>query len=145
MNSDTPRTDALISAFPKGHASSNWNDLCSFARTLERENQQLREANNALTMSVQQWQDIAGQLREEFARAYTKDGLGLVEENMKLRDGLNLCAEALGQTFSGLSLHEYLFTQFPATQGHIPLRDFCIKQDKALSHPTVQAALKEKE
>lgn len=135
--SDTPRTDSIeeaylcemIDAFYPHQQSEVHKKYFDEVRSIERENQQLRDANETLNMSVQQWQDISD----------------------KLRDDLNQCAET-SKSISAYACHTsdcYSQKTSPTTYSD-PRASTCdcglmrnmIDYHKAVARLSVQADLK---
>lgn len=108
--SKTPRTDAVA-----GHTEdAGWFVSQDFARTLELE---LAEANRKL---------------EECSTCHMDKGD--VEQLIDAKDRkLEVAKAALNQKIQGKTLRQYMFQQFPATDGHIPFMEFCGRQEQALT------------
>lgn len=113
-----------------------------FARGLE-----LELLSNAKQLSI--LQRANEELKYEFAMSYTGDGLGLVEENLKLRierDSLTAvlkeCAEAVKRGSEIGRAFRYSMDRAVPFPSLDKLNEIISMQEKALSNPQVQKLLK---
>lgn len=136
MNSDTPRTNALLEQNSCGrkeddYYGDDWStqdilDIVALARTLELENQQLRA-------DLDRWKETCHQLGH--------DGLSVnsfhkaLSENIQLRDDLKKCAGDL------LKAQHEAKCEYQNKYGR---ECFVTRFDKTLSLPSILAALKGK-
>lgn len=120
--SDTPRTDTVYNKYELHCTSEEVTELNNLARTLERENQQLRASNDQMSHDL------------KFIRAdlncddSTLDVL--IPAIEQLRDGFRACKEALEH--QNRYWHNYTPTLIANSTLHLEIIE------KALFHPAVQ-------
>ncbi len=68
--------------------------------------------------------------------------IAIIKERDQLRATVEGLGEALSHKILGKSLRQYMFEQFPATDGHIPFMQFCGRQEQALQSLPPSALVK---
>ena len=112
-------------------------DLDDFMALLDRENhavlavQEMRRELDKAEEVAEAMTKYAGKEAEVIKKLTT---LRAEKESLALR--CHAYREALEQKIQGRTLRQYMFEQFPATDGHIPFMVFCGRQEQAIESPT---------
>ena len=113
--------------------ASRYSLLRKAAEELEALQKSERDLQSKVFELLRETDELTERLGTIQAETWVNACLDTKRKHAELQKQNAALREALDMRINGLPLHVYLLKQFPATVGHIPLREFFEKQRQALA------------